>query len=114
MPTRSTAPSTEPPLATEAASTSTCRAVRVNGGPPTSCPSLIPQPGRDQPLEWKSLGLLELAALPTIGAERWVPWVREADVLLVDGGDATYLCHWIQESGLAELLPLLTNTTWVG
>ena len=42
-------------------------------------------------LGWASLGVLELTALPTIGAERWVPWVREADVLLVDGGDAAYL-----------------------
>jgi dipeptidase E len=65
-------------------------------------------------LGWASLGLLELAALPTIGAERWVPWVREADVLLVDGGDATYLCHWMQESGLADLLPTLTDMVWVG
>jgi dipeptidase E len=65
-------------------------------------------------LGWKSLGLLELTALPTIGAERWVPWVREADALLVDGGDATYLCHWMRESGLADLLPSLPDTTWVG
>jgi dipeptidase E len=65
-------------------------------------------------MQWKSLGLLELSALPTIGAERWVPWVEEADVLLVDGGDATYLCHWMRESGLAELLPALTDTVWVG
>ena len=41
-------------------------------------------------------------------------WVRDADVLLVDGGDATYLCHWMQESGLAELLPSLPETVWVG
>lgn len=65
-------------------------------------------------LSWKSLGLLELTALPTIGQERWVPWVRDADVLLVDGGDATYLCHWVRESGLADLLPSLADTTWVG
>ena len=26
-------------------------------------------------------------------AQRWVPWVREADVILVAGGDAAYLCH---------------------
>lgn len=65
-------------------------------------------------LGWKSLGLLELTALPTIGAARWVPWVREADVLLVDGGDATYLNHWMRESGLANLLPSLTETVWVG
>ena len=65
-------------------------------------------------LGWASLGVLELTALPTIGAERWVPWVQEADVLLVDGGDATYLCHWMRESGLADLLPSLPDTVWVG
>ena len=52
-------------------------------------------------LGWASLGVLELTALPTIGTQRWVPWIREADVLLADGGDATYLCHWMRESGLA-------------
>jgi len=63
---------------------------------------------------WKSIGVLELTALPSIGADRWVPWVREADVLLVDGGDATYLCHWMRESGLADLIPSLVDTVWVG
>jgi dipeptidase E len=65
-------------------------------------------------LGWKSLGVLELTALPSIGEERWVPWVREADVLLVNGGDALYLCHWMRRSGLAELLPSLHETVWVG
>jgi len=65
-------------------------------------------------LGWKSLGVLELTALPSIGEERWVPWVREADVLLVDGGDALYLCHWMRQSGLADLLPSLHETVWVG
>jgi dipeptidase E len=74
----------------------------------------LPPWGGMTSIEWKSLGLLELSTLPSIGAERWVPWVREADVLLVDGGDATYLCHWMRESGLADLLPSLTETVWVG
>jgi dipeptidase E len=65
-------------------------------------------------LGWASLGVLELTALPTIGAARWVPWVQEADVLLVDGGDATYLSHWMRESGLADLLPSLADKVWVG
>ena len=65
-------------------------------------------------LGWASLGVLELTALPTIGAERWVPWVRETDALLVDGGDATFLGHWMRESGLADLLPSLPDTVWVG
>ncbi|HEU5362415.1 MAG TPA: Type 1 glutamine amidotransferase-like domain-containing protein [Gaiellaceae bacterium] len=65
-------------------------------------------------LGWKSLGVLELTALPSIGAERWLEWVREADVLLVNGGDALYLGHWLRESGLAALLPSLTETVYVG
>jgi len=65
-------------------------------------------------LGWRSVGVLELTALPTIGAERWVPWVREADALLVDGGEATYLCHWMRQSGLADLVPSLPETVWVG
>ena len=65
-------------------------------------------------LGWKSLGVLELTALPTIDEQRWVPLVREADVLLASGGDALYLCHWMRQSRLAELLPSLEHTLWVG
>jgi dipeptidase E len=65
-------------------------------------------------LGWKEVGLLELTALPSIGAERWTPWVREADALLVDGGDATYLAYWMRRSGLADLLPSLPDKVWVG
>jgi dipeptidase E len=71
----------------------------------------------DQPmceLGWKSLGVLELTALPSIDEERWVPLVQETDVLLVNGGDALYLCHWMRQSGLADLLPSLRETVWVG
>ena len=64
-------------------------------------------------LGWKSVGVLELTALPSIDDERWVPLVRETDVLLVNGGDALYLCHWMRQSGLADLLPSL-ETVWVG
>jgi dipeptidase E len=65
-------------------------------------------------LGWKSVGVLELTALPSIPEERWVPLVRETDVLLVAGGDALYLYHWMRESGLADLLPELEDTVWVG
>ena len=58
--------------------------------------------------------MLELTALPSIDEDRWIPWVRGADVLLVDGGDASYLSHWMRESGLAELLPSMPDTVWVG
>ena len=65
-------------------------------------------------LGWKSMGVLELTALPSLDEERWLPLVRETDVLLVEGGDAAYLCHWMRESGLADLLPSLGETVWVG
>jgi dipeptidase E len=65
-------------------------------------------------LGWKSLGILELTALPSIGKERWERWVRQADVLLVNGGDALYLCHWMRKSGLADLLKSLSEIVWVG
>jgi dipeptidase E len=65
-------------------------------------------------LGWKSVGVLELTALPSIDEDRWMPQVRETDVLLVSGGDAVYLCHWMRQSGLADLLPSLTETVWVG
>ncbi len=74
----------------------------------------LPPWGGMTAMEWKSLGVLELTALSSIGEERWVPWVREADVLLVDGGDATYLCHWLRQSGLIDVLATLPETVWVG
>jgi dipeptidase E len=65
-------------------------------------------------LGWRSVGLLELTALPSIDREQWVPLVRQADVLLVSGGDALYLCHWMAECGLTQLLPELDDTVWMG
>ena len=65
-------------------------------------------------LGWESLGVLELTALPSIDEERWVPLVQQTDVLLAAGGDALYLCHWMLQSGLADLLPSLQETVWVG
>ena len=65
-------------------------------------------------LGWKSLGVLELTALPSIDEEQWVPMVQETDVLLVGGGDPLYLCHWMRQSGLAGLLPSLRETVYVG
>ena len=65
-------------------------------------------------LGWRSLGVLELTALPSMNDEHWVPAVQEADALLVWGGDVMYLCHWMQQSGLADLLPSLHETVYVG
>ncbi|WP_143309218.1 Type 1 glutamine amidotransferase-like domain-containing protein [Chitinophaga vietnamensis] len=64
---------------------------------------------------WKSLGILELTALPSIKQELWVPMLQETDALLVGGGDCQYLTYWMLQSGLAALLPsLLRKTVYVG
>ena len=65
-------------------------------------------------LGWKSLGVLELTALPSIDEELWIPLVLETDVLLVGGGDSLYLCHWMRQSGLVDLFPSLRETVYVG
>src|SRR5215212_5191266 len=65
-------------------------------------------------LGWKSLGVLELTALPSIKREYWIAAVQETDVLLVNGGDVLYLCRWMRQSGLTDLLPSLRETVYVG
>ena len=66
-------------------------------------------------LGWKSLGVLELTALPSIRKDFWVPAVEDADALLVWGGSPMYLCYWLRQSGLAGLLPSLRpETVYVG
>jgi dipeptidase E len=66
-------------------------------------------------LGWKSLGVLELTALPSIDRKAWVPSVEEADALLVWGGDPVYLSYWMRQSGLADLLPSLRpESVYVG
>lgn len=65
-------------------------------------------------LGWKSLGVLELTALPSIPKEVWAASVQAADALLVFGGDVLYLTRWMRESGLADLLPSLRETVYVG
>lgn len=64
-------------------------------------------------LGWKSVGVLELTALPSLGEDLWHPWVQNTDVFLVNGGDPMFLSYWMQKSGLAGLLPTLP-AVWVG
>lgn len=58
-------------------------------------------------LGWKSLGILELTALPSIDRAVWTGAVQASDVLLVWGGDPVFLAYWMKHSGLADLLPSL-------
>jgi dipeptidase E len=66
-------------------------------------------------LGWQSLGILELTALVHVDEAAWVPAVRDADALLVWGGDPLFLAHWMRRSGLSALLPTLrSEAVYVG
>ena len=65
-------------------------------------------------LGWKSVGILEVTALPSINRDRWVGWVENADILLANGGDALYLAYWMRESGLDKTVAGYPDKVWVG
>jgi dipeptidase E len=65
-------------------------------------------------LGWKSIGLFEPTALPSIDRSTWEPGVRETDAIVVWGGDPVYLAHWLRKSGLADLFASLADTVYVG
>lgn len=65
---------------------------------------------------WKTLGVLELTALPTLPRELWLPQIEETDTIIVGGGNKFYLSYWMEKSGLFDLLPRLLEqgTVYVG
>jgi len=67
-------------------------------------------------LGWKALGVLELTALPSLPQELWLPQLEAADVIFVGGGNKFYLSHWMQQSGLFDLLPqrIMQGKIYVG
>jgi dipeptidase E len=70
---------------------------------------------RQSEFGWRSASILELTALPSIPESHWLPWVREADVIMVDGGNTPYLSYWFEKSGFAAKLPsLLERSVYVG
>src|SRR3546814_17625657 len=65
-------------------------------------------------LGWKSMGVLELTALPSLDQDRWVPLVQETDVLLAAGCDLRFLLHWMRGSGRVDILTKPRATGRVG
>jgi dipeptidase E len=65
-------------------------------------------------LGWKSLGVLELAALPSIDRDVWTSTVLGTDAILVNGGDPMFLNYWMKESGFADVLASQYHGVYVG
>jgi dipeptidase E len=63
-------------------------------------------------LGFKEMDIVDIAAVPR---EIWQPRLEKADVILVGGGNTSYLMAQIKKTGLAEALPeLLKTRVYVG
>lgn len=60
-------------------------------------------------LGWKTFGVLELTALPSLSKEVWLSQIEETDAIMVGGGNKFYLSYWMEKSGLFEILPQLLS-----
>ena len=56
---------------------------------------------------FKEIDIVDIAALPK---EMWLPRLESAAVIMVGGGNTSYLMGQIKKSGLAEILPTLLET----
>lgn len=64
-------------------------------------------------LGFEKISILNLEAAPR--KKDWQAWTKEADVILIGGGDTFYLMDWLKRSGLAKELPrLLKKKIYVG
>ncbi|MEK7635399.1 MAG: Type 1 glutamine amidotransferase-like domain-containing protein [Patescibacteria group bacterium] len=58
---------------------------------------------------------ISIADISAVSEDIWKPQLEEADVLFFEGGNTYHLMRWINESGLAKLLPeLLKTKVYVG
>ncbi|MCR4264268.1 MAG: Type 1 glutamine amidotransferase-like domain-containing protein [Candidatus Roizmanbacteria bacterium] len=63
-------------------------------------------------LKFKSMDLVDISALPE---KIWKKRLKEADVLLFEGGNTFHLNYWVHHSGLDKILPgLLKTRVYVG
>ncbi|MDD5464268.1 MAG: Type 1 glutamine amidotransferase-like domain-containing protein [Candidatus Moranbacteria bacterium] len=63
-------------------------------------------------LGFKQVDIVDISALPK---DVWLPRLGEADIFYFEGGNTFHLMHWIEKSGLKDLLPeMLKTKVYVG
>lgn len=73
---------------------------------------LISDLSKCKELGFKEVDIVDIAAVPK---EVWQPRLEKADVVMVGGGNTSYLMGQIKKSGLAKMLPdLLKTRVYVG
>jgi dipeptidase E len=58
-------------------------------------------------LGFKQIDIVDISVLPK---DVWLPRLKEADVFYFEGGNTFHLMHWIEKSGLKELLSEMLKT----
>ncbi len=53
---------------------------------------------------------VDIVDISAITKDMWLPRLQEATVLFFGGGSTFHLMHWVQQSGLQEILPSLLET----
>lgn len=53
---------------------------------------------------------VDIVDISALRKEQWLPRLKQAKVLFFSGGNTFHLMHWMNKSGLAELLPELLQT----
>lgn len=63
-------------------------------------------------LGFKTIDIADISAVPE---KRWLTSLKEADIIVIGGGNTKYLLDWVFKSGLAKYLPdLLKTKVYVG
>jgi len=58
---------------------------------------------------------VDIVDISAVEKDIWLPRLQTADVLLFGGGNTAHLRHWMQKSGLQEILPgLLQSKIYIG
>lgn len=54
--------------------------------------------------------IVDIVDISAVEKEIWLPRLQEANVLFCGGGNTFHLMHWVEKSGLQDLLPELLET----
>lgn len=61
------------------------------------------------------LGTIDIIDISAVDKKNWLPRLEKANVIVVGGGITAHIMHWVNKSGLAEILPvLLKDRIYVG
>lgn len=66
-------------------------------------------------LERMKIGKIDIVDISAVPEEIWLPRLKQADAIMVGGGNPYHLIYWIRKTGLSEILnDLIKEKVYVG